>query len=256
MTRFIVLSPECPLFEPVLKMVKKVYPIVLLFLLLASPGQIIAGSPVRYLPYEDLKLYHFGFFIGMHTQDLHIDHSGMPDNNGAVWYGSVPSYAPGFSVGVLGDYRIADFLSLRLSPAIHFGTKDLALVSDQAGSEIITTSIRSNYIMVPLSIRYRGARSDNFRPYLMSGLSLGLDAGRRKRQEVLLKAINYYWEFGFGCDLYLPYFRLVPEIKFCLGLGDVFEHKRSDQGSDAYEQFTNAFDRMTSRLIVLSFQFE
>lgn len=177
-------------------MVKKVYPIVLLFLLLASPGLIIAGSPVRYLPYEDLKLYHFGFFIGMHTQDLHIDHSGMPDDNGAVWYGSVPSYAPGFSVGVLGDYRIADFLSLRLSPAIHFGTKDLALVSDQPGSEIITTSIRSNYIMVPLSIRYRGARSDNFRPYLMSGLSLGLDAGRRKRQEVLLKAINYYRELG------------------------------------------------------------
>lgn len=237
-------------------MPKKVYLFLVLCLLLTCTQQVLAKNPVRYLPYEDLKLYHFGFFIGMHSQDLYIDHSGIPDDNGTLWYGSVPSYAPGFSVGVLGDYRINDFLSLRLSPAIHFGTKDLALVSDQPGSEIITTSIRSNYIMLPLTIRYRGARTNNYRPYLMSGFSLGMDAGRRKRQEVLLKAINYYWEFGFGCDLYLPYFRLVPEIKFCLGLGDVFEHQRSDQGSDAYEQFTNAFDRMTSRLIVLSFQFE
>ena len=235
-------------------MLKKVFST--LCFVLACSLSFRAANPVRYLPYEDLKRYHFGFFIGMHSQDLHIEHSAVPDENGAIWYGSVPSYAPGFSVGVLGDYRLTDFLSLRLSPSIHFGTKDLALVSDQAGSAIITSTVRSNYIMLPLSLRYRGARSDNYRPYLMSGFSIGLDAGRQKRREILLTTMNYYWEFGFGCDLYLPFFRLVPEIKFCLGLDDVFVHQRSDQGSDIYEQFTNAFDRMTSRLIVLSFQFE
>jgi hypothetical protein len=67
-------------------------------------------------------------------------------------------------VGVLGDYRLRDNLSLRLSPTIHFGSKTMALVSDQPDCEIVTANIRSNYIMLPLNLRYRGARTDNSRP--------------------------------------------------------------------------------------------
>ena len=210
----------------------------------------------QYLQYEDLRPYHFGFFVGLHSQDFQIDHSGAVDENGARWYGSVPAYTPGFSVGVLGDYRICDFLSARLTPSIHFGSKTMTLLSDQPDSRQTNVTIRSNYIMLPLSIRYRGARTDNYRPYLMTGLSLGIDAGSRKKEEILLKKMNCYWEMGVGCDLYMPYFRLVPELKFCLGLGDIFEHDRPDESSQAFVHYTNAFDRITSRLLVLSFQFE
>lgn len=229
--------------------------IVVSFFLILSCS-LFAQKRVQYLQYEDLKPYHLGFLIGMHTQDLILEHSGKVDSEGNRWYGSVPSYAPGFSVGVLGDLRLADFLSLRTSPTIHFGSKNVALASDAPGSEIIHSEIRSNYFMVPLSLRYRGARTDNYRPYIMGGVSAGIDMGRDKREPILLTPIHRYVEFGVGCDLYLPYFRLVPELKFCLGLNDILVHDRTDQDSESFLRYTNAFNRITSRMIVFSLQFE
>lgn len=225
-------------------------------LLAALPLSIQAQRAVQYLQYEDLKPYHFGFLVGLHTQDLILEHSGHMDDNGERWYGSIPAYTPGFTVGVLGDLRLADFLSLRLSPTIHFGSKDMVLIGDAPGTEPLETQVRSNYFMVPLSLRYRGARTNNYRPYLMAGVSAGLDMGRDKREPILLKAIHPYLEVGVGCDLYFPFFRLVPELKFCLGLTDILEHNRADQDSEVFLSYTNAFDRITSRLVVFSLQFE
>jgi hypothetical protein len=215
-----------------------------------------AQKKVQYLQYEDLKPYHLGFSVGMHTQDLILDHSGAIDVDGHKWYGSVDNYVPGFSVGVIADLRLTDFLSLRTTPAIHFGSKDISLHSDEAGSTPVVANIRSNYILVPLNLRYRGARTDNYRPYLLSGLSAGLDMGRDKQQPVLLQQVNLYWEIGAGMDIYMPYFKLVPELKVCLGLGDILVHDRTDQSSDAFLKYANAFDAITSRLIVFTMQFE
>jgi hypothetical protein len=245
-----------PRAESVEMNINIVYKIILSILFIGQSGIIIAQSKVQYLQYEDLKPYHFGFLIGLNTQDLIFQHSGTPDANGNRWYANVPSYTPGFSVGIIGDLRLADFMSLRLTPTIHFGSKDVAIISDATDATIEKEAIRSNYIMIPLNLRYRGARSNNFRPYLTSGFSVGIDMGRNKQEPILLTPINLYWEIGTGCDFYLPYFRLVPELKFCLGLGDILVHNRSDEESDAYLKYTNAFDKVTSRLLVFSLQFE
>lgn len=230
---------------------------LLAVLMLAFPCSFAnAQRKVQYLQYEDLKPYHLGFSMGMHTQDLLLNHSGLTDTNGDTWYGSVNNYTPGFSVGVIADLRIFDFLSLRTSPAIHFGSKDVTLVSDIPTTKPVTATVRSNYIMVPISLRYRGARTDNYRPYIMTGFSAGLDMGRDKQQPLLLQSINTYWEIGAGCDIYMPYFKLVPELKVCLGMGDILVHNRTDQSSDVSLKYTKAFDAITSRLVVFTLQFE
>jgi len=41
-----------------------------------------------------------------------------------------------------------------------------------------------------------------------------------------------------------------------LGMGDILVHNRTDQSSDAFLKYSNAFDAITSRLIVFSVQFE
>ena len=232
------------------------YRCILSMILVWQSGILIAQDKVQYLQYEDLKPYHFGFLVGLHTQDLIFQHSGAVDADGNKWYATIPSYTPGFTVGVIGDLRLADFMSLRLTPTIHFGSKQVSLMSDAAGATIAYAAVRSNYIMIPLNLRYRGARSNNFRPYIMSGFSAGIDMGRDKREPMLLKPVNLYWEIGTGCDFYLPYFRLVPELKLCVGLGDIFVHNRTDQDSEAFLKYTKAFDKVTSRLLVFTLQFE
>ncbi len=228
----------------------------LLFLVACTIFVTHAQKHQQNLQYEDLKPYHFGFLVGIHTQDLTPEHSGIPDPDGNTWYGSVADYAPGFSVGVLGDLRLTNRLSLRSTPTIHFGNKIMTLHSDVAGVSPVESNIRSNYLLIPLNIRFRATRIDNYRPYIMSGFSAGFDMGRDKNQPILLQSINAYWEIGAGIDLYMPFFKLVPEVKFCLGLGDVMSHNRDSQSNASYSKYATGFNAITSRLLVFSLQVE
>lgn len=84
------------------------------------------------------------------------------------------------------------------------------------------------------------------------------DVGKRRSSELLhLSKFDTFLTVGFGLDTYFPYFKFIPEVKFCFGLADVLRHDRPDLDDDpATLKFTNALDRVTSKMIVLTFYFE
>ena len=77
---------------------------------------------VKNQPYADLKWFHLGFHVGLHAQDLILTNTGVA-TNGETWYAEIPSYSPGFSVGVIGDMYLNPYFNLRFTPTIHFGDK-------------------------------------------------------------------------------------------------------------------------------------
>jgi len=207
-------------------------------------------------PYADMKRYHLGFHIGLHTQDLIMTHTGaVSPLGGETWYAEIPSYAPGLSVGVIGDMAVNNYINLRLTPTVHFGNKDFMFVEEKSG-ETFLTSVRSNYISLPLDIKYSSYRLNNFRPYMLGGVYAALDVGRKKGNPLLMRGLDYGIEIGFGCDTYMPFFKFCPEIKFCFGLADVLEKDRSDLVHEDDRKYTQAFSRMLTRMIVLTFNFE
>lgn len=68
---------------------------------------------VKNQPYADLKWFHLGFHVGLHAQDLILTNTGVA-TNGETWYAEIPSYSPGFSVGVIGDMYLNPYFNLRL----------------------------------------------------------------------------------------------------------------------------------------------
>ena len=72
---------------------------------------------------------------------------------------------------------------------------------------------------------------------------------------VLLKPIDFYTEFGVGCDIYFSFFKLAPELKFAIGFNDMLNHDYVPQ-VDSNKKFTQALTKLTSRMITLSFNFE
>ena len=68
--------------------------------------------------------------------------------------------------------------------------------------------------------------------------------------------MDFAVEIGLGCDFYLPFFKLIPELKFRFGLADLLEKKRNDLTDMSLMKFTQSIDRVNSRMIVLSFYFE
>ena len=221
---------------------------------LTSWNAMAQRERVKNQPYADMKWFHLGFHVGLHTQDLILTHSGV-STNGETWFAEIPSYSPGFSVGVIGDLYLNPYLNLRFTPAIHFGDKKF-LFREQSSGEEFTTNVRSSYLNFPLDLKYTALRLNNYRPYILAGAYGSFDIGRKKGNPLLLKSTDFGLEFGMGCDLYLPFFKLCPELKFCFGLVDLLEKDRPDLVDQTRLKYTQALSKATSRMIVLTFNFE
>ncbi len=71
-----------------------------------------------------------------------------------------------------------------------------------------------------------------------------------------MKPLNTCIEVGFGCDYYLPFFKLIPEIKFCFGLNNILEKNRKDLQDKTMEIYTKSIDRASMNMIILTLYFE
>lgn len=228
--------------------------LILYVVSLATVGAVAQKERVKNQPYADLKWFHLGFHVGIHSQDLLLTHTGVT-TNGETWFAEIPSYSPGFSVGVVGDMYLNPYFNLRFTPSIHFGDKKFTFREQATGEEFIT-NVRSSYLNFPLDVKYTALRLNNYRPYLLAGIYGSVDIGRKKGNPILLKSTDFGFEFGLGCDIYLPYFKLCPELKFCFGLVDLLEKDRPDLVDQANIKYTDALSKATSRMVILTFNFE
>lgn len=240
------------------RMIRKIRLLIYIFSILFCCGNIINAQKekVKNQPYADQKLFHLGFHVGLHAQDMILTNNGNT-SNGEVWFAEIPGYSPGFSVGVIGDMYLNPYFNLRLVPTINFGDKKFVFRRETALDEdSYSTTVRSNYLSFPLLVKYSALRLNNYRPYLIGGMYGSFDLGRKKGNPILLKGTDFGLEFGVGCDIYLPFFKLCPELKFSFGLIDLLEKKREDLTDQDLVKYPTALSRATSRMVTLTFNFE
>lgn len=209
-------------------------------------------------PYADLRPWHLGFSVGVHTQDLSFSHNGLMTDDGETWFMEQPSFSPGFCVNGLIDLRLNDYFSLRFTPGLYFGNREVTMVNTSgADTPSLKQNIKSTFVVLPIDLKFAGQRYRNCRPYLVGGLMPTIDVAKKRSDYLKLKSADVYLEVGFGCDFYLPYFKFNPEIKFCFGLTDVIKHDRPDLVDDpGMMKITNSLKRATSQMVVLTFYFE
>lgn len=207
------------------------------------------------LPFADQKMYHLGFMVGFQAQDLIISHSGYVGDNGETWFTEIPSYSVGFSVGMIADRYLNQYFNLRTTPSLHFGERRFVFKEQTSGKES-ESALRSNYLTLPLYLKFSADRTGNFRPYLLAGVYTALNIGQKKNDILRFKSMDYGLEFGVGCNLYLPLFKLCPELKFSFGLADVVNKDRSDLSDKDLIKYTQAISSGKTRMISLVFNFE
>jgi hypothetical protein len=224
----------------------------------------VAGSlfaqrqKIKNQPYGDYKLYHFGIAVGMNFQDLLLTNAAAPDplGSGETWFATLPDYSPGFSVGLIADLYLNPMMNLRLTPMLHFGDKNFEFVEQDGKVEPFRTTIRSNYLTIPLDIKFHAARVNNYRPYLLAGVYGAIDLGRKTDEPVYFRPFDYGLTIGLGCDFYLPIIKVIPELRFSFGLVDIVDHERKDLTTQAYRKYSDAIAKGVTRMISLTFNFE
>lgn len=222
---------------------------------IAAAGQNL-NDKLMNRPYADLRKWHLGFSVGVHTQDISFTHSGFVSGNGNEWRMDQPSFSPGFCVNGLIDYRLSTYFSLRFTPGMYFGNRDIKML-DTATGETASQNIKSAYVVLPVDLKCAGMRYRNSRPFLTAGVMPAFDVAKKTSDYLKLKSGDIYLTVGLGCDFYLPYFKFNPEIKFCFGLTDLLVHDRPDLVDEpAKFNITRSLSKAVSRIVVLTFYFE
>ena len=229
--------------------------ITYILLLLLPLCAVAQERKVQNKPYIDFRRLHYGFFIGVHAQDMEFANNGFVTENGETWYADIANYNPGFSVGVLADLRLNTYMSLRAIPTMHFGQNTVRFREQNSG-ETSKQSLKTTYIAVPVHVKFAAERFNNYRPYVTAGVSPMWNLTVKKQQQLLLKKFDFMIEVGFGCDFYLPFFKLIPELKFSFSPLDVLKKERNDLLDANYLKFTQSVDGVTSKMITLSLYFE
>ena len=215
-------------------------------------------------PYADVKRVHFGFSVGMNFQNLAITNNGFITNDGEEWYADVPAHSPGFSVNVLADLRLAEHFNLRVSPGLYFGNKVVRYLNHRGNPEWLEQShykqsqnVKSTYIVVPIDLKMSAKRYHNMRPYFTGGVMYAQDLAKDRSEQLKLKNGDVMLTVGMGCDFYMPFFKLCPEIKFCFGLKNLLDKNRPDlEDNPEMVRFTQSVNKVKSNMVVVTFFFE
>ncbi len=220
-------------------------------------------------PYVDLRPLHFGILVGMHAQDIEMQNVGPQTVVAAdgttserLILADCDTWNPGFSVGVLADLRLSNNFSLRCTPTMHFGAKHLKFVNytdldDSGKPKSVTQDMKNTYISVPFDVKFAAPRFNNHRPYIMAGVNPMINLTGKDQDYVRLKRFDMMLEVGLGCDFYLPFFKLIPELKFCYGLTDAVDTKHADGLEDeSMRPFSRSVTGGRTKMFVLTFYFE
>ena len=224
---------------------------------------------IQHKPYIDLRPMHFGILVGLNLQDIEFENVGPQTitlDDGTTKQETIVCEADrwnaGFSVGVLADLRLSQHLNVRFSPTMHFGAKHLTFKSltetDLEGRPLeATQDMKNTYISLPIDLKFSAERWNNYRPYIIAGINPTLNLTSKNQEYIQLKQTDTFVEVGLGCDLYLPFFKLIPELKFCYSLRDAIDHDHAGELQDVnMRKFTNAVSSGVSKMIVLTFYFE
>lgn len=239
---------------------KQIAIIITIIAALAGGGQAQAArrlnDKLQNRPYADLRRWHLGFSVGAHTEGLRFCHNGLITDQGQEWRAEQVNYAPGFSVSGLIALRLNNYFSLRFSPGMMFGSRDIRFRELNTGEEQ-RQNIKSTFVTLPIDLKFAALRTRNARPYVVGGVMPAFDVSKKRSDLLQLTTTDLYLTIGFGCDFYLPYFKLIPEMKFCFGLSDVLRHDRPDLADDPDRiKYTNSLAKATSKMIVFTFYFE
>lgn len=236
---------------------------------MAAVQTVAQERKVQNKPYIDLRPMHFGIHVGMNLQDIEFVNMGPQTvtlDDGTVMQQTIVMDADrwnaGFSVGVLADLRLSDHLNLRITPTMHFGAKHLTFhnltdLDPEGFPHEETQDMKNTYISFPVDLKFSAQRWNNYRPYLIAGVNPMINLTGKDQDFIQLKRMDTFLEVGLGCDLYLPFFKLIPELKFCYSLTNALDRGHANELQDTNKRmYANAVRSAQTKMIVLTFYFE
>lgn len=241
----------------------------ILYLILCVLSLQAQDDKVQNRPYTDLRKLHFGVLVGTHLQDLEFVNQGpqvVTADDGTTSTQTIvmdqDRWDAGFTVGVLAEIRMSTYFQFRIAPAMYFGTRHLTFHNitnlDNNGKPTEQVQdLKTAYISTAFDLIAAAPRRNNHRPYALLGINPMINLSGKDDDIIKLKRYDAYLEVGLGCDFYLPFFKLRPELKFMYGLTNCLDRNHvNEMRNNELIPYTNSVSEAHSKVIALTFYFE
>ncbi len=234
---------------------KKILTTVLLALCFSTANaQIFSGERILNNENFDKQRWSWGYFLGLNSYDFNFDYENY-NPSPVTGQDFRVERRIGFNVGLIGNLRLNEYFDLRLEPGVNFNTRGFQALKADANT---FREINSTYVHIPLLVKFNAKRLNNFRPFVVGGVSTSINLSSNENNpddnsagQFRMTTNSYYYEVGVGIDLYLYYFKLSPSIRGVFALNDELV-----RDADPNSIYTGNVDQMSSRAIFINFTFQ
>ncbi|GAB4245925.1 MAG: hypothetical protein Tsb0034_24670 [Ekhidna sp.] len=201
--------------------------------------------------YED-QWIHYGFLIGVHSSKYVIKHSDFFTSPAMdTVHSIVPGNLGGFKLGFVINMKMFQYLDFRALPTVGFYENDLTYRFTDGSS--IRELKDATMVELPLLFKYKSARRGNLAMYMIFGVNPSLEAsGKGDEQDVGEKLELRNWnvaiDVGVGLDIFYPFFKFSPEIRYSYGLRNML--------TDDPNAFNVGLNRLTTQNLGIFITFE
>jgi hypothetical protein len=226
--------------------------ICILFVLFCShltQAQFLRDKIINLENYDKATL-NWGYFLGLNQYDFQFEYQpGQED--------IVVEKSMGFSVGLIGELRLSEHFDLRIEPGLFYTSRNMTFPGFTEQRDMFR-EVPSTYIHFPLLIKASTKRLNNFKPFIIGGVSTSINLSSNQDNpddngngQFRMTKNTYYYELGFGVDFYLFYFKFAPSIRGVFAFND--ELVRDMDGNSPW---TSGINKMSTRGIFINFTFE
>lgn len=209
---------------------------------------------VQNLPNYDRQRVHFGFLLGINTNDFVIRR--IPEFNMLDSLYTVESASQtGFNLGIIANLKLGEHFDLRFVPDLMFSQRNLEYHFETGTKSFtIIKEVESTFLEFPLDLKFKSSRVNNYRVYVLAGFKYAIDmvsqakVENKDKQFVKLQKQDYGYQIGFGFDFYLERFKFSPEIKMYNGIRNLLV--------DDPSIFSSSLKSLYSKTFLISFTFE
>lgn len=209
-------------------------------------------SVPKNIPAFDKQLFRFGYSVGVNWMSFTLDPTYRDTFQLDV------TQHPGINVNLITSLRITKYLDLRCTPGIQFSQRDLQVTKKNASPEVWDAKVESVYFEMPFLLKYRSKRVNNYAPFLLVGVApkfdlTGGEIENWKPVKRLVGAFDIFPELGVGLDFYASKVKVTTELKFSVGVTNVFLPPGDDK---EYDLFGGAIERLMSKMVIFSIQIQ
>ncbi|AKQ46266.1 hypothetical protein TH63_12575 [Rufibacter radiotolerans] len=207
------------------------------------------------LPGYEYKKLRWGFSLGVNSSWYTLEHSQYyidkikQEPNFTV----NEKFGIGFNVNFITTYRLSPDVVLRAQPGVGYHSRAVEYMGSFEGSEngMKLQEVNTFSGELPLLVKYESKRRKNTQMYFIGGIKPTYVVGGPKKgnPEVLqIKPFDFSIEYGVGLDMFYPFFKFSPELRYSRGISNIHE---------PYESlYNNSIQKLGTNTITLYLNFE